>query len=90
MCDDDVCVSVYRSWEKSAGFELLQAHGAGVCAEEQNEGHQRDIRDVFTCWSEQLTAPLHTLCAGQRHPGRVQVMLRRHKQLCSFLSIKKN
>lgn len=51
MSDDDVCVFVYRSWEKLAGFELLQTHGAGVCAEEQDEGHQCDIRDEFACQS---------------------------------------
>lgn len=71
MYNGDVCVFVYPSWEKSAGFELLQTHGAGVCAEEQNEGHQCDIRDVATRRTLQLTAPLQTLRTSQRRPGRI-------------------
>lgn len=75
----DVDVRAYRSWEKSAGFELLQTHGAGVCAQEQNERHERDVGHVATGWTDQLSAPFRTLGARQRCPRRVHVLLREQR-----------
>lgn len=54
--------------EISAGFELLERDGHGVSAEEQNEGQERQIRDIFTGFAHQRPAEPHTVFLIQLTP----------------------
>lgn len=40
--------------EERAGLELLQTHGAGVSAKEQDEGHEGDVWDKLAGLPHQL------------------------------------
>lgn len=40
--------------EEGAGLELLQPHGAGVGAKEQDEGHEGDVWDKVAGFAHQL------------------------------------
>lgn len=41
--------------EELAGLKLLQAHGAGVRAKEQDEGHEGDVGDKVAGLPHQLS-----------------------------------
>lgn len=61
----------HRGGEEAARLELLQSHGAGVGPEEQDEGHQGDVRHVSTGLPHQNPLVLPTLVPGQSGPGGV-------------------
>lgn len=50
-----------RSWKEAAGLELLQRHGAGVSPEEEDKGHQCDVRHVAARLANQLASVLQAL-----------------------------
>ena len=53
--------------EERAGLELLQTHGAGVGAKEQDEGHEGDVGDGLARLPHQLPPVLQALrlCEGR-------------------------
>lgn len=51
--------------EEGAGLELLQTHGAGVGAKEQDEGHEGDVRDKLAGLPHQLSFILEALSLGE-------------------------
>lgn len=55
----------YGGREEAAGLELLQTHGAGVGAQEQDEGRQCNVRDEATGLPDQLPSIVCTLCRRQ-------------------------
>lgn len=63
--------------EEAARLELLQSHGTGVSSEEQDEGHQGDVRHVATGLADQLPAIVETLLPGQGRPGGINWLQRR-------------
>ena len=58
--------------EEGTGFELLQGHGAGVRAEEEDEGHEGDVRDEFAGPPHQLPSVLQALAPREGRPRGVQ------------------
>lgn len=68
----------HRGGEEGTGFELLETHGGGVGAEEEDEGHESDVWDVVAGLSNQLSFVLQALGLGERRPRGVQG-LRRNK-----------
>ena len=60
--------------EEAARLELLQAHGAGVGPEEQDAGHEGDVRHEATGLSDQLPFVFQTLLRGQGRPGGVRCL----------------
>lgn len=58
--------------EEGAGLELLQTHGAGVGAKEQDEGHEGDVRDELAGLPHQLSFVLQALGLGERRPRGVR------------------
>lgn len=52
----------------AAKFELLQRDGHGVGAEEQDEGHERQIRDKLAGASHQLATVFQTLLLAELTP----------------------
>ena len=71
----------YRCGEVAAELELLERDGHGVRAEEEDEGHQSQIRDVFTGVPHQHTSVLHTLLLTQLTPVHVRhVELRKRRR----------
>lgn len=62
-----VCVT-HSGGEERAGLELLQTHGAGVSAKEQDEGHEGDVWDKLAGLPHQLAFVLQALCLCERRP----------------------
>lgn len=54
--------------EVTAKLELLERHGHGVGAEEEDEGHEGQVRDVLAGLSHQRAAVLQTLLLAQLTP----------------------
>lgn len=60
---DDMLDEIISVWlmvahsggEERAGLELLQTHGAGVSAKEQDEGHEADVWDKLAGLPHQLS-----------------------------------
>lgn len=57
--------------EEGAGLELLQPHGAGVGAKEQDEGHEGDVWDEVAGLAHQLAFVLQALGPCERRPRGV-------------------
>lgn len=62
----------HRGGEEGAGLELLQTHGAGVGAKEQDEGHEGDVRDELAGLPHQLSFVLQALSLGEGRPRGVR------------------
>lgn len=71
MTETPQVAHAHRGGEEAARLELLQSHGAGVGPEEQDEGHQGDVRHVSTGLPHQNPSILLTLVPGQSGPGGV-------------------
>lgn len=54
--------------EERAGLELLQRHGAGVGAKEQDEGHEGDVGHKVAGLPHQLALVLDALGPRERRP----------------------
>ena len=61
----------YCCGEEAARLELLQTHGAGVGPEEQDEGHQGDVRHIAAVLPDQIPAVLQTLLHVEGGPGGI-------------------
>lgn len=57
--------SAHCGGEEGAGLELLQTHGAGVGAKEQDEGHEGDVRDELAGLPHQLSFVLQAFGLGE-------------------------
>lgn len=66
--------------EELAGLELLQSHGAGVGAEEQDEGHEGDVWDEFTGVAHQLSFVLQAVRPREGRPCGVHGLHREDKE----------
>lgn len=64
--------------EEAACLELLQSHGAGVGPEEQDEGHQGDVRHIVTGLFQQLASEPQTLLLGQGGPRGILLLQRQN------------
>lgn len=62
--------------EERAGLELLQTHGAGVGAKEQDEGHEGDVWDELAGLPHQLAFVLQALRLGEGRPRGVRWLQR--------------
>lgn len=62
--------------EERAGLELLQTHGAGVGAKEQDEGHEGDVWDKLAGLPHQLAFVLQALRLGEGRPRGVRWLQR--------------
>lgn len=68
----------YLCWKVVAGLELLQRHGHRVGPKKQDEGHERQVRNILTGAPHQGAAVLDTLFLTQLIPVQVcQVKLQR-------------
>lgn len=66
--------------EVATELELLEGDGHGVGPEEQDEGHEGQVRDVLTGVSQQGAAILHTLLLTQLTPVQTcYVILQRQR-----------
>ncbi len=66
--------------EERAGLKLLQTHGAGVSAKEQDEGHEGDVRDKLAGFPHQLSFVLQALCLCEGRPCGVHWLHRGNKE----------
>lgn len=48
--------ATHRGGKEAAGLELLQRHAAGVGPEEEDEGHEGDVRHVAAGLAHQLAS----------------------------------
>ncbi len=71
----------YLCWEIAAELELLERNSHGVGAEEENEGHEGQVRNILTGAPHQRSSILHTLFLTQLTPVEIcQVKLRRQEE----------
>lgn len=77
MNGSDADAATHRGGKEAAGLELLQRHGAGVSPEEEDEGHQGDVRHVAAGLAHQLTSVPQAVVLAQGLPaGAVRQLLR--------------
>lgn len=61
--------TTHRGGKEAAGLELLQRHGAGVRPEEEDEGHQGDVRHVAAGLAHQLASVQQAVVLAQGLPA---------------------
>lgn len=71
--------------EERAGLELLQTHGAGVGAEEQDKGHEGDVWDELAGLPHQLSFVLQALRLGERRPRGIRWLQSNRGNLSNLL-----
>lgn len=69
--------------EERAGLELLQTHGAGVGAKEQDEGHEGDVWDELAGLPHQLAFVPQALRLGEGRPCGVPWLQRQPRDWSS-------
>lgn len=69
MNGSDADAATHRGGKEAAGLELLQRHGAGVSPEEEDEGHQGDVRHVAAGLAHQLTSVQQAVVLAQGLPA---------------------
>lgn len=58
-----LATATHGGGEVGAELELLEPHRTGVGAEEEDEGHERDVRHKVACLTHQLALVLQTFRA---------------------------
>lgn len=77
----------YSGGKVATGLEFLQGHGAGVSAEEEDERHEGDVRDIVTVVANKLTPILQALLGCQSCPVNGGVVLQEKGNVAMWLCI---
>lgn len=84
---DGVTGDTYSGGKVATGLEFLQGHGAGVSAEEEDERHEGDVRDIVTVVANKLTPILQALLGCQSCPVNGGVVLQEKGNVAMWLCI---